>query len=299
MDWLSAVTAAVQYIEAHLTEPITAEEIARAVYVSPFHFQRGFHLTCGCTVGEYIRGRRLYLAALSLSAGEEKIIDAALRWGYESPEGFSRAFRKFHGVSPVAVRRGKSFRTFAAYRVDLAEQGLPALQGRIEKMDPFPVFGLHRRFSEETAQREIPLYWEELLPRFPERQQKLPPGCILGKYGICVSDNGHADFAYWVAGDAAGPLPAEYDTFTVPALTWAKFGCTGPLSKTLQQTTARIFKEWLPQNPEWELSADIDIELYTEGGSESPDYYCEVWIPVQRNKGNPPDSLVASSSASQ
>lgn len=285
MEWLKVVQSAVEYMEQHLLEELSPVRVSREVYVSPFHFQRGFRLLCGYSVGEYIRSRRLYLAALELSGSKAKVIDTALKFGYETPESFTRAFRRFHGASPAAVRQGAAFRTFSPLRVDALPDS-PAvgrLHCRIERMEGFFVFGMHRRFSEETSKRKIPLYWEEVMPTMPELQAALPAECILGKYGICVNDNGDEDFSYWIAGDApSGQAPAGYDVLYVPAMTWAKFACVGPLSQTLQQTNARIFREWLPENPEWEPAAGYEVELYAEGDSEGEDYYCELWVPIQR-----------------
>ena len=92
MEWLSAIRAAIDYMEKHLTDDISAQDVGEQVFLSPFFLQRGFSLMTGYGIGEYIRNRRLYLAALDLQRTDEKVIDIALRYGYETPESFTKAF---------------------------------------------------------------------------------------------------------------------------------------------------------------------------------------------------------------
>ena len=107
MEWLTAIRGAVAYMEEHLTEDISLDDVARAVHLSPFFLQRGFSLLTGWGVGEYLRNRRLYEAALDLQKGSEKVIDIAFRYGYETPESFAKAFARFHGATPTQVREGE------------------------------------------------------------------------------------------------------------------------------------------------------------------------------------------------
>ena len=105
MGWMEAVGTAIQYVEEHITEDLSAEEIAKQVNLSPFYFQKGFAMLCGFTLAEYIRNRRLALAGGELAAGSEKVIDIALKYGYDSPDSFTKAFTRFHGVTPSQVRK--------------------------------------------------------------------------------------------------------------------------------------------------------------------------------------------------
>ena len=105
MTWSESISAAIRYIEDHLAEPLSVEEIARAATLSPFYFQRGFAMLCGMSVGEYIRKRRLSQAGLAVLASDRPIIDIALDFGYDSPDGFTKAFTRFHGVTPTALRK--------------------------------------------------------------------------------------------------------------------------------------------------------------------------------------------------
>ena len=117
MEWMRIIGDAVQYIEAHITEELTTDDIANAVCVSPFYFQRGFAMLCGTTVGEYIRCRRLALAGNALATTDARVIDIALRYGYDSPDSFTKAFTRFHGVTPTAVRQGALLKSFAPLKI--------------------------------------------------------------------------------------------------------------------------------------------------------------------------------------
>ena len=123
MEWLTCIRTAIDYMEDHLTENISAQDVARQVYLSPFFLQRGFSLMTGYGIGEYIRNRRLYQSALDLRDTGERIIDIALKYGYETPESFTKAFSRFHGVTPSQVRSGAAFRVFLPLRVDVSVHG--------------------------------------------------------------------------------------------------------------------------------------------------------------------------------
>ena len=196
MDRLDTVRRAVEYIEAHLAEDITAADAARAVHLSPFYFSREFTAISGYSVGEYIRGRRLYLAALELVRTSARVLDAALDAGYDSPESFTKAFRKQFGVSPMEVRRTRRVpKPFLPLNITEQVQGGTTMDVRIENMEAFKVVGVSRRFSGETSYRDIPAWFDEL-----QAAAKTDPAlAVLGSVAVCVDDNGTEDFAYWAA----------------------------------------------------------------------------------------------------
>ena len=114
MEWMRIIGDSIQYIEDHITEGVTADDAAKAVGVSPFYFQKGFAMLCGFSAAEYIRNRRLALAGNDLLISDDKIIDIAMKYGYDSPDSFTKAFTRFHGVSPSSVRRDEVLlKTFA------------------------------------------------------------------------------------------------------------------------------------------------------------------------------------------
>ena len=112
MEWLTSIRTAIDYMEEHLIDNISAQDVADQVHLSPFFLQRGFSLMTGYGIGEYIRNRRLYQAAVDLKETDDKVIDIAFRYGYETPESFTKAFSRFHGVTPSQVRDGAAGKVF-------------------------------------------------------------------------------------------------------------------------------------------------------------------------------------------
>ncbi|MGN0635750.1 MAG: helix-turn-helix domain-containing protein, partial [Acutalibacteraceae bacterium] len=162
MEWAELIGEAIRYIEQHITEELTVEKVAQAVNFSPYYFQKGFSMLCGYTLGEYIRNRRLTLAGKDLAAGSEKVIDIALRYGYDSPDSFTKAFTRFHGVTPAAARREPVLlKYFAAFKIKLSLEGGYLMDYRIEQKEAFTVLGNEKTFRYENAQQSIPQFWQE------------------------------------------------------------------------------------------------------------------------------------------
>lgn len=158
MEWVKGLQKAIDYIEDHITEDIDYAEIAKQAYSSSFHFQRVFHIICGYSIGEYIRNRRLSLAGTDLSSGNEKVIDIALKYGYNSPESFSRAFTKFHGITPVQAKNEKlTLKSFSRVSVKITLEGGTTMDYRIEKREEFEVIAKRARYGggQEISQKNI------------------------------------------------------------------------------------------------------------------------------------------------
>ncbi len=147
MDWIDGIQKAIDYIEEHLTDNVSYDEIAKQSFSSTFHFQRVFSILCGYTLGEYIRNRRLTLAGKELLLGNEKMIDIALKYGYENPDSFSKAFSRFHGVTPSeAVRKNTSLKSFLPLRLKISLEGGEFMHYRIEEKDDMVLVGYKQRF---------------------------------------------------------------------------------------------------------------------------------------------------------
>ena len=148
MDWLAHMNAAMEYIETHLADEISYDRAAQIACCSTYHFQRMFSYITGVPLSEYIRRRRLTLAAFELQTGNCKVIDAAFRYGYESPEAFSRAFKKLHGVMPVSAREmGVSLKAYPKMTFSITIQGDVEMQYRITQREAFAVFGVSAEIS--------------------------------------------------------------------------------------------------------------------------------------------------------
>lgn len=275
--WNDGIANAIAYIEDNLTEDLGITEIADRTNVSSFYFQKIFHVLCGLTVGEYIRARRLTLAAQELCSSDIKVIDAALKYGYDSPDSFARAFTKFHGISPSAAReKGSSLNSVAPLKIKLTLEGGTMLEYKIVEKAQFTVMGRCRKFNTETSYDEIPAFWKE---HVESGQNKI----VCGMYGICMDIDGK-NFDYLIADNYIpwNEIPEGYETKIIPEGTWAIFPCRGALPKALQNVNTKIWSEWLPSCKTYKLAGNYNIELYTPLCENPDDNYSEIWIPVEK-----------------
>lgn len=265
--------AAIDYIEAHLTEELDVHDIAARAYISAFHFQRIFSSLCGMPLGEYIRRRRLTLAAQELSRSRHaRVIDVALKYSYDSPDSFTRAFRRFHGVVPSqAGMPGVTLQSFAPMKIKLNQEAASMMEYRIVQKAPFTVMGYKHQFSNDTSYQEIPAWWG---------QQQKQQSAVMGMFGVCIDTDGKL-FDYLIA-DLYQPwqaVPESCVTYTVPGGTWAVFPCT---LGTLQDTNTKMWRDWLPACREYKLSGGYNLEFYYDlNEADPPSSKAELWLPVQ------------------
>ena len=295
MEWLTAIRTAIGFMEGHLRSEIGLEDVAREVHLSPFFLQRGFSLMTGYGIGEYLRNRRLYEAALDLQRGSEKVIDIAFKYGYETPESFAKAFARFHGATPTQVREGAPARIFLPLTIHISMQGGSQMDCKITPMFPFKVIGFQKEFDYETSYAEIPKFWDEICEKYASSvyagndpanpyEQALVDNCI-GEYGVCIDDIPGDKFRYLIAGRyTGGPVPEGMVLYEFPRGEWAVFDCIGPNPQTLQSVNTRVFREWLPANPDYELCGNATVEWYDciNGEPTDPDYHSAIWVPVKR-----------------
>ena len=284
MEWMAIIGNSIRYIEEHITEDISADGIAKAVSVSPFYFQKGFAMLCGVTVSEYIRNRRLALAGHDLAAGDEKVIDIALKYGYDSPDSFTKAFTRFHGVTPAAVRKNSvMLKAFAPLKIKFSLEGGYLMDYKITNKEAFTVLADVKKLDYEGAQQAVPQFWQE---HFASGRG----GTVMGTYGINIDiEMGRETFEYLIA-DPCSPdttAPGGFEVRTVPAFTWAVFPCRGAMPSALQDVSKRIYTEWLPALRDYEFAAGYCVEYYDDPskyskGTLDDNYYCEIWIPVKR-----------------
>ena len=280
MDWTKAMSKAIEYIEKNITEELSVGDIAREVNVSAFYFQKGFSMLCGYTIGEYIRMRRLSLAGNELISSDIRVIELAVKYGYDSPDSFTKAFIRFHGSTPTEVRRnGASVKYFAPLRIKLTLYGGKTMEYRIEEKPAFNVMGISRMFSYEAA--DIPKYWDEVYIGV----EKKP---VMGMYGISYDEEMTGNsFRYMIADDLVEDTAKEnnLEIHEIPAHKWAIFPCRGPMPMPIHEVNRRIFSEWLPEN-NYEVAEGYNIEYYSntddfKDGINDPEYYAEVWIPIK------------------
>jgi len=290
MEWTESLKRAVSFMEAHLLDNIDGYDVAEAVHISPFYFQKGFKLMTGWSIAEYVRYRRLYLAALDVIAAGDKVIDIAYKYGYETPESFTKAFTRFHGVSPMQMKGdAHKIKPFLPLTISIIIQGGSEMDYKIEKMDAFKVIGYERDFSFDDAYQKIPQFWTEFMTNCTKKKnspavQKVIEKCMIGEFGVCIDGKPETKkFTYMIAGRYdGGTIPAGMRVLEIPAEEWAKFHCTGPMPGALQAVNTEIFKNWLPGNPDYEMSESFNIEWYADDDNSKPDYESGIWIPVKR-----------------
>ena len=161
MNWCESISRAIEYIENNLTNDITIEDISNYSYISSFYFQKGFSIICGYGLSEYIRNRKLSCAGYEVLNTDNKIIDIALKYGYDSPDTFTKAFTRFHGFTPTEVRKGGKIKEFAPLKINLSLKGGYTMEYKIEENESFKVVGLKGNFKYETANQDIPKMWKK------------------------------------------------------------------------------------------------------------------------------------------
>ena len=291
MDWITGISKAIDYIEEHITEPTDYTRAAKEACSSPFNFQRVFALLCGYTLGDYVRMRRLTLAGEELLSTDAKVIDVALKYGYDSPESFSRAFTRFHGVSPSAVRKGAAIRSFSRICVKLILTGGSIMEYRIEKKQAAKIICRRREFTkpgDDYTNREIPEFWNEC-----GRDGSIQKLCgyikdsaqFKGLLGVCFStEMTDSGFPYGIGAEYDGESdPQDFEIVEIPAYTYAVFTVRGKMPDAFRETYRKICTEFFPQSG-YEYGNGVEIEAYPSADVQNPDYTCEIWIAVKPKK---------------
>ncbi len=282
MDWVHRLNQSLNYIEEHLTGEIDYEQLGRIACCSAYHYQRMFTYMAGITLAEYIRRRKMSLAAADLQDGNERIIDIAEKYGYRSPTAFNRAFQSFHGVAPSSVKTGGvSVKSFSPIVFKITVKGASELNYRIEAKEAFRIIGISAPLEKEIENNfmVVPTMWQEASAN--GTIQKLagmmdtPPMGLLG-VSAC---NDEEQWKYFIAVSSA-KAGDEFEEYTVPASTWAIFSGTGT-NQSIQQLEQRIITEWLPASG-YEYADAPDIEVYLNPDPQDAQY--EVWIPVVKEK---------------
>lgn len=277
MDTLENMKQAIDYIESNLDSEIAYAKIAQIALCSQYHFQRMFGFLIGVPLSEYIRRRRLTLAAFDLQSGNEKIIDVALKYGYNSPDSFSRAFVAMHGIVPSkAKEKGISLKAYPRITFTLSLKGVVEMNYRIEQKDPFTIAGIMRNFSHmEGLGENIGKMWSETTSETIGQIAGLGDG-LVGVYSGMYEDN---TTDYYIAAITKKDCPKTLNKLEIAAHTWAIFEITGPMPTAMADVWGRIFSEWFPTSG-YEHAEAPEIEWYSNGDLSSSDYKSEIWIPV-------------------
>lgn len=296
MEVLSRLNAVVEYIEENLTKEIKYDEVAKLVYCSAFNFHRMFNYIVGFSVTEYVRKRRLTMAAFELQERNKKVIDIALKYGYDSPVSFARAFRSFHGVSPSEAQQKKAvLKAFPKLSFKIQISGDEAMNYRIVEKPGFRVFGLEREISHGGSDMQVPDFFSECIKdgsfdalRNLSREH-FPYENMPSMSGIGCGQKGNGGTYNYIIGTLVfdnTKIPEGYAQKTIPAHTWAIFrsesfnqGMVDDI-KIIQNLWKRIFQEWLPVSA-YELAEAPSIEQ--DHYSDQDACFIEIWIPVTKS----------------
>lgn len=278
MDWIDSLNKALDIIESHLCDEIDYDEISAITQCPNYYFQKLFLYMSGLSLNEYIRLRKLSLAAVDLQKNKVKVIDAALKYGYNSPTAFNRAFKKFHGIAPSLVKKGNpSFKSIPPIRFSLTKQGGCELKFRIENKHAFRILGISCPLDKclEHNFKVIPNEWNKAvengyLMKLIQMNDLEPKG-LLG-----ISDHHSAEWRYYIAA-ASTHCHNEFEECVIPESMWAVFTGRGT-NVSLQDLERQVIMEWLPTSG-YQCADAPDIEYYIQADPKDAIY--EYWLPIR------------------
>ncbi|MDF2610877.1 MAG: tetD 5 [Lachnospiraceae bacterium] len=279
MDWIKRFNSAINYMEEHMRDEINYEEAAKIACCSLYHFQRMFSYMAGIPLSDYIRRRRMSLAAVDLQSGG-KVIEIAYKYGYDSPTAFNRAFQSVHGIAPSKAKSaGTILKAYPPVSFKLIIKGDVSMDYRIEKKEAFRIIGVSMPLEKEIEKNfeAVPKMWQTAamdgtIPKLISKMNGTPMG-VLG-VSACNDTN---DWRYFIAVASTHPTEDTLEEYQIPASTWAIFTGEGT-GISIQELEKRIVTEWLPTSG-YEYANAPDIEVYLTPDPVNVKY--EVWIPVK------------------
>jgi AraC family transcriptional regulator len=282
MEWLDQLNEALNYIESNLDGEIDYTRAAKLACCSVYHFQRMFSYIAGRPLAEYIRNRRLTKAAIDLQSGD-KVIDVAMRYGYESPTAFNRAFQKLHNVTPSSAQKEGTFlKSYSPISFKITIKGVEEMNYSIVKKDEFRVVGVKVLIKKNIKENfeYVPKFWAET-----EKSGRLNDVIALmdeksnGVLGLSLAMDELENWEYYIATKTSKEVPEGMHEYMVPACTWAIFPGGGVMPAAIQEVQMRAFTEWLPTSG-YEYADAPDIEVYLNADPSNSKF--EVWIPIRK-----------------
>jgi AraC family transcriptional regulator len=291
MDLLKRMNEAIGYIEENLENDIVLKEVAKIALCSEYHFQRMFSFLVGVTLAEYIRRRRLTLAALELNKSNIRVIDTAVKYGYSSADSFTRAFQGLHGITPSEARNnGQSLKAYPRMTFQLSIKGGSEMNYRIEEKEAFSIVGIKKRVPIifNGVNPEISAMWKSLdgetISKLKELSNVEPIGLLSASINFSegrMEEKGELDYYIGVATN--NECPSDLAELRVAASTWAVFEAVGPFPKTLQDVWGRIYSEWFPSS-NYETAKGPEILWNENKNITSPNFKSEIWIPIIKKR---------------
>ncbi|KON86003.1 AraC family transcriptional regulator [Sporosarcina globispora] len=289
MDLLQNVNQAMKYIEEHLTNEIDFKEAARISYCSEYHFKRMFSFLAGVTLSEYVRRRRLTLAAFDLKDKNAKIIDIAMKYGYSSPDSFTRAFQLLHGITPSEARsNGHALKAYPPLTFHLSIKGGTEMNYRIVEKEAFRIVGIKKRVPIifNGVNPEIAAMWksldEKMILKLKSLSNTEPSGLISASANFSegrMEEKGELD--HYIGAATTMECPGGMVSLEVAACSWAVFEAVGPFPETLQNVWGRIYSEWFPSSSYQQIEGP-EILWNESKDTASPAFRSGIWIPVAK-----------------
>lgn len=277
MEWIERFNTCMDYIEEHLTEKIDYEELAELMNCPVYHFQKMFLYMTNISLNEYIRRRRMSLAAVDLQNHQAKVIDIALKYGYDSPTAFNRAFQSIHEIAPSFAKKERTLlKSYPALRFSFSIRGMEELNFKIENKNAFRIVGKSCPLSRELEENfmAIPHEWDMALENGTLSQlyalRNGEPNGLLG-----VSVHNAEEWKYFIAVSST-KRDKSFENYEIPSATWAIFSGHGT-NISLQELEKRVITEWLPTSG-YEYAEIPDIEVYIKADPNDAIY--EYWLPV-------------------
>lgn len=285
MDTLQDLNRAMRYIEASLADEIDFERVAQLAGCSEYHFRRMFSFLSGMPLGEYIRRRRLSQAALELQGNPVKVIDLAVKYGYDSADAFSRAFQGLHGITPSEARQeGVLVKAIPPMTFQLTIQGGNEMDYRIIEKEAFYIVGIQKRITliYNGVNPQITAMWESLTKADISELEGLSKGEPQGLVNASVNfTEGRAEgteLDHWIGVVTHAPID-KWQALAVPASTWGVFTAKGQFPDELQRVWARIYSEWFPMSG-YEVSPGPEMVWIDDEDTTLPNYHSEIWVPI-------------------
>ncbi|MBX4265530.1 AraC family transcriptional regulator [Clostridium estertheticum] len=284
MKWLKQLSEVVDYIESNLTGVISYDEVAKIACCSTYYFQRIFSYVADIPLSEYIRRRRMTAAAFELQTSDKKVMDIGLKYGYESPTSFNRAFQSVHGVAPTVARtKGTLLTAYSPISFSISVVGGENMNYRIETKERIRIVGARTALQEDMDQNQkiVPLFWNRMLEStlFSEICGLIDKESY-GIFGVTAYTNPQ-NIYYYIAAPTDKPVPDGMFEFEIPAATWVVFECNGHFKESVQTIFKRFLTEWLPVSG-YEYAQLPDIEVYPISNKSSKGGHAEVWIAIKK-----------------
>ncbi len=284
---LERLNQAMEHVERNLDQPIEVADLARIALTSEYHLRRLFSALAGVPLSEYVRRRRLTVAGAEVLAGEETLLDIAVRYGYGSGEAFARAFRAVHGVGPGEARRtGAALRSQPRMSFRLVVEGSSSMRYRVVEKDEFRVVGRKKRVPlvHEGMNPAIVEFVKGLDPevrtRIGELSDQEPAGVLNVSMNVDESFEEGTELDFYYAAATGADVPEDLDALDVAAGTWAVFESSGEFPKVLQEVWRDVYTQWFPSNPYRSVPGPslLSAKLSEDGSTAD----AALWVKVER-----------------